>query len=71
MTETDGTRTVLNVLGRLQADGGLRVEHLLSALSERFGCGFRAEIVRTAVYFAGDGPLPQNPSDPKKEVSSE
>jgi len=58
----DGT-AVLRVLGRLQADGGLRVGAVADALLERLDAHGTYEIERTRMFFAGDGPLPRLPSE--------
>ena len=63
VTGIEGNTCTLRVLGRLQADGGLRVERLLDALSGRLDAQYAADIHRTALYFAGDGPLPRLPQD--------
>lgn len=63
VTGIEGTVASLRVLGKLQADGGLRVELLLGALSGRLDAQLSADIHRTALYFAGDGPLPRLPLD--------
>ena len=53
----------LRVLGKLQADGGLRVSHLTDALLDRLGAhGGTARICRTAMYFDSDGFLPRLPA---------
>lgn len=59
--EIIGNHTDLNILGRLQTDGGLRVTHFLEALSEFIESKYQAEIIRNIVYFESDGLLPQIP----------
>ena len=61
VTKVEGNVVSLLVLGRLQADGGLRVEHLLGALYDRLDAQGFAAIRRTAMYFADDGLLPRLP----------
>ena len=61
VTGIEGNTFALRVLGKLQADGGLRVELLLHALYDRLDATGHADICRTAMYFAGDGPLPRLP----------
>ncbi len=56
-----GNMVTLRVLGKLQADGGLRMELLLRALYDRLDAHGQANICRTAMYFTGDGPLPRLP----------
>lgn len=56
----EGNEIILRVLGKLQADGGLRVELLTDALFDRLGAhGGAARICRTAMYFDSDGSLPR------------
>ncbi|MDD6887350.1 MAG: TIGR03936 family radical SAM-associated protein [bacterium] len=56
----EGNEMILRVLGKLQADGGLRVELLTDALFDRLGAqGGVARICRTAMYFDSDGSLPR------------
>ena len=59
----EDTTIVLHVLGRLQADGGLRTELLLSALLDRLGVKAEKMLCRRALYFDPDGPLPRLPQD--------
>ena len=59
----EGNTVTLHVRGRLQADGGLRVELLLGALSDLLVAHLESDIHRTHLYFAGDGPLPRQPGD--------
>ena len=63
VTGVEGNTVALQVLGRLQADGGLRMELFLHALTDRLDAHGDAVIHRSAVYFAGDGPLPRLPQD--------
>ncbi len=62
VTEAEEGETTLRVLGRLQADGGLRADMLVRALFDRLDARGAFSIRRTAMYFAGDGFLPQMPS---------
>lgn len=56
----EGKEIILRVLGKLQADGGLRVSHLTDALFDRLDVrGGVARICRTAMYFDSDGSLPR------------
>ena len=56
----EGNEMILRVLGKLQADGGLRVELLTDALFDRLGAqGGVARICRTAMYFDSDCSLPR------------
>lgn len=56
----EGNEILLRVLGKLQADGGLRVSFLTDALFDRLGAhGGVARICRTAMYFDSDGSLPR------------
>ncbi len=59
----EGQEVSLRVLGRLQADGGLRMELLLGALFDRLAAKGTAAVCRTALYFDSDGPLPRLPQD--------
>jgi len=59
--KVEDDRIVLLVLGRLQADGGLRVDGFLDALLERLDARAAYEIHRMRMYFADDGPLPRLP----------
>ena len=63
VTGIEGNGATLLVHGRLQADGGLRVELMLGALYDRLDAHGSARIHRAAMYFAGDGPLPRQPED--------
>lgn len=58
----DGT-AVLRVLGKLQADGGLRVDAFIDALLERLDAQATYALHRMRMYFAGDGFLPRLPSE--------
>jgi radical SAM-linked protein len=64
----EGRDAVLAIEGRLQTDGGLRVEHLLDALSCFLGCGYHARIVRTEIFYDGTGNLPQMHEQEVEEV---
>ena len=57
----EGKEITLRVLGRLQADGGLRAELFAGALLDRLDAHGSVAVRRTHMYFAGDGPLPQLP----------
>ncbi|MDO4573198.1 MAG: TIGR03936 family radical SAM-associated protein [Clostridia bacterium] len=59
----EGRSLTLHVLGRLQADGGLRMELFLHALFERLAARGEALVCRRALYFDPDGPLPRLPQD--------
>ena len=61
VTGIAGNEVTLRVLGKLQADGGLRMELLLGALYDRLDAHGSANIRRTDMFFAGDGPLPRLP----------
>ena len=63
VTGIEGNSVTLQVQGRLQADGGLRVELLLGALYDRLDAHAAARIHRATMYFACDGPLPRQPAD--------
>ena len=67
VTGIEGNDVNLLVLGKLQADGGLRVELMLGALYDRLAACGTAHIHRAAMYFAGDGPLPRLPEDWKEK----
>ena len=58
----DGT-AVLRVLGKLQADGGLRVDAFIDALLERLDAQATYALHRMRMYFADDGFLPRLPSE--------
>ena len=64
----EGRDAVLAIVGRLQTDGGLRVEHLLDALSGFLGCGYHARIVRTEIFYDGTENLPQMHEQEVEEV---
>ncbi|NLI54560.1 MAG: DUF2344 domain-containing protein [Clostridiales bacterium] len=57
----EGETAALFVLGKLQADGGLRVDAFIDALLERLDAHAAYEIHRTHMYFAEDGLLPRLP----------
>ena len=59
--QVEGEHTSLLVLGKLQADGGLRVDAFIDALLERLDAHAAYEIHRTNMYFAEDGLLPHLP----------
>ncbi len=61
--QVEGEETVLLVLGKLQADGGLRVDALIDALLARLTATGSYEILRTNMYFAEDGLLPHLPAE--------
>ena len=63
VTGIEGNIATLQVQGRLQADGGLRVELLLGALYDRLDAHAAARIHRATMYFTSDGPLPRQPAD--------
>ena len=56
--QVEGDQAALLVLGKLQADGGLRVDAFIDALLERLDAHAAYEIHRTNMYFAEDGLLP-------------
>ena len=62
VAEAEEGKITLRVLGRLQADGGLRADMLVRALFDRLDARGAFTVRRTAMYFAGDGFLPQLPS---------
>ena len=51
----------LRVLGKLQADGGLRVELMMGALFDCLDAQGTLRIHRAAMYFDADGVLPRIP----------
>ena len=53
----------LRALGRLRADGGLRMELLIRALFDRLGTEGTAAICRKALYFGWGSPLPGLPRE--------
>ena len=57
----EGETAALRVLGKLQADGGLRVDAFIDALLERLDAHAAYEIHRTNMFFAEDGSLPRLP----------
>jgi radical SAM-linked protein len=59
----EGETTALLVLGKLQADGGLRVDAFIDALLERLDAHAAYEIHRTHMFFAEDGLLPHLPAE--------
>ena len=59
----EGHALSLRVLGKLQADGGLRAELLMGALFDRLDASGSLRIHRSAMYFASDGSLPRIPLD--------
>ena len=63
VVEVGDGKAVLLVLGKLQADGGLRVDALIDALFERLDAQGTYELHRTRMFFAGDGLLPRLPSE--------
>ena len=61
--QVEGDQAALLVLGKLQADGGLRVDAFIDALLERLDAHAAYEIHRTNMYFAEDGLLPHLPAE--------
>ena len=61
--QVEGEQAALLVLGKLQADGGLRVDAFIDALLERLDAHAAYEIHRTNMYFAEDGLLPHLPAE--------
>jgi len=61
--QVEGEKAALHVLGKLQADGGLRVDAFIDALLERLDAHAAYEIHRTHMYFAEDGLLPHLPAE--------
>ena len=61
--QVEGEKAALLVLGKLQADGGLRVDAFIDALLERLDAHAAFEIHRTHMYFAEDGLLPHLPAE--------
>ena len=55
----EGNEITLRVLGKLQADGGLRAELLMGALFDRLDATGTLRIHRSAMYFDPDGSLPR------------
>ena len=61
--QVEGEEIALLVLGKLQADGGLRVDAFIDALLERLDAHAAYEIQRTNMFFAEDGLLPHLPAE--------
>jgi len=61
--QVEGEQAALLVLGKLQADGGLRVDAIIDALLERLDAHGAYEIHRTNMFFAEDGLLPHLPAE--------
>ena len=61
--EVGDGKAVLRVLGKLQADGGLRVDAFVDALLERLDAQATYALHRMRMYFADDGFLPRLPSE--------
>lgn len=61
--QVEGDQAALLVLGKLQADGGLRVDAFIDALLERLDAHGAYEIQRTNMFFAEDGLLPHLPAE--------
>ena len=61
--QVEGEQAALFVLGKLQADGGLRVDAFIDALLERLDVHGAYEIHRMNLYFAEDGLLPHLPAE--------
>ncbi len=59
----EGNKAALLVLGKLQADGGLRVDAFIDALLARSDAHADYEIHRSRMYFADDGLLPRLPAE--------
>ncbi len=59
----EGNTITLLVLGRLQADGGLRAELMMRALFDRLDSHGSLRIHRCAMYFDPVGSLPRMPSE--------
>lgn len=57
----EGSTVTLRVLGKLQADGGLRADLFARAFLDRLDAHGSYSIHRERMYFAGDGLLPQLP----------
>ena len=57
----EGRVIALRVLGKLQADGGLRADLFARAFLDRLDAHADVSVRRTNMYFAGDGLLPQLP----------
>ena len=63
VVRVEGDQAALHVLGKLQADGGLRVDAFVDALLERLDAHASYAIHRMAMYFAEDGLLPRLPAE--------
>jgi len=61
--QVEDDTAVLRVLGKLQADGGLRVDAFVDALLERLDAHASYSIHRAGMYFAEDGLLPRLPAE--------
>jgi len=61
--QVEGETVALRVLGKLQADGGLRVDAFIDALLERLDAHASYALHRTRMYFAEDGLLPRLPAE--------
>ncbi len=59
--DVEGNTITLRVLGKLQADGGLRVELMMGALFDCLDAQGTLRIHRAAMYFDADGVLPRIP----------
>ena len=59
--DVEGNTITLRVLGKLQADGGLRVELMMGALLDCLDAQGTLRIHRAAMYFDADGVLPRIP----------
>ena len=61
--QVEDDTAVLRVLGKLQADGGLRVDAFVDALLERLDAHASYSLHRAGMYFAEDGLLPRLPAE--------
>ena len=61
--QVEGDTAVLRVLGKLQADGGLRIDAFVDALLERLDAHASYSLHRAGMYFAEDGLLPRLPAE--------
>ena len=61
--QVEDATAVLRVLGKLQADGGLRVDAFVDALLERLDAHASYALHRANMYFAEDGLLPRLPAE--------
>ena len=61
--KVEGTYCTLRVLGKLAADGGLRVDQFVTALLDRLAAHGTIRVHREAMYFDSDGFLPRLPLD--------